>query len=452
MIFIGFVNTDSARVVEILDETEASEFTTIDEYTTTVKVYTFGNKNFYRYGITNLTANTKYTINTTSCFTTLKENSDPTIMYASCDGRDLYDPGRKDPAKHWKIFKSHAEQINADFIIHGGDNIYMDNVFLDIIELTENHIDSTTSRQMEQMINNHYISHFSQPDKLFCMQHYSNIMTIDDHDIIDDYGQTNNIPQFTDDSLKRNVVISHVTIEKYNHICQCMKRAYLVYQHLLIADFDQADSPGTVYLYKSFDIGNVRLILTDNRYERKFLRPDKMNGVFGSAQMDWILAQMQDADDLKMKTYIVSSTPLISWSKWNIRFLNMVGKPYLNDGSFTDDIAKSTEKKRILEQAEKYRDRVLFISGDLHVGYFGDEGNITQIVSSPISTSPNDDLLFTLLTRFIFPTIRMKSHFLVENNFAIIRPAHYELIGEYTTIKYSPDMKFLTWFAPFCEE
>ena len=65
----------------------------------------------------------------------------------------------------------------------------------------------------------------SQQNKLYCLQHCSNIMTIDDHDIIDDFGQITNIPLFTSKWIATTADLSKTSIQKLH--LHYMKLAYL---------------------------------------------------------------------------------------------------------------------------------------------------------------------------------------------------------------------------------
>lgn len=122
-------------------------------------------------------------------FSVCPKDKIPDIAFVSCNGNHDYYPTEIDPDdyKGWE----RLNQEKPDYIVMTGDQIYADKMWDKVAGLeafVEGSIDKFNKNDLKDFYINLYIDSWSNPYMSLALAQIPNIMTWDDHDIVDGYG------------------------------------------------------------------------------------------------------------------------------------------------------------------------------------------------------------------------------------------------------------------------
>jgi len=388
------------------------------------KIYRLLNHTYRVFSVEELKDRTQYQIiannRVEGSFSTFGIEGPSSVVVVSCDGRTLYGKNKDyNVERPWKFVRELCESEKAQMIIHLGDNVYMDGLFQEIyIRIDTNKEDITDSQILEEIII-FYSKIWSDQDKAYVLSHMSNLMVLDDHEFIDDFGAFENCVMMNQKKTENLLAWWRIVI-------QC-KRVFMFQQYLLYSDFDEkvieSNEQLTYYpLHKFLEFGNLGIVIDDSRTFRRWswhyllhaVKPepkghhhslyDPENPKLGSVQFEDLLSQVEKSNCKSL--CIALSTPLCGYSPAAVSIFTKV-HDYLRD-QWTYDKASEGEREKIIDRIfsclrRMNLDSAIVLGGDVHFSYhatiFDKEHHsdrfIRVLVTSPVTTLPvlpEDDL------------------------------------------------------------
>jgi len=305
-------------------------------------------------------------------FKTLSEQTKTlTFGYFSC-----HDPFKRGTSGMglWDDFYAMLDEHDANFVIGGGDQMYIDCTKEDIWKWVSKHKDQLWDdfRHDEQGLIDYfktiyryvYRKYWSFPELKKVFRSFPMYMIWDDHEIMDGWGS------YTDDELsdKLDTLFEWENKTQNLFIAYAMfkaaKAVYIEYQHC-----HNPDTPDNQFDYP-LSKGDVGLYTLDMRGHRKYTGLNDGKSVLGDEQFgrfeSWISSAEMKA---KKALFIVSPVPVVHW---NSTFVNALDIASARD-DFRDEWDHESnykERDKILDLVFQYSRQsgkpVVFLSGDVH--------------------------------------------------------------------------------------
>ena len=304
----------------------------------------------------------------------VKPQLNNTSMYlVSCDGQNHKKYNYSNPIKVYSVsddtdmWKKLYMDIKADtnthkYVIHIGDQVYMDDAHDELIKNGTTNDKDTVRRTYYDV----YKQNYSTKYKNKVLKSAYNVMIGDDHDFIDNYGS---VPNNLTPTMLRNV-----------------KKMYQIFQedlygveehdikHLFFKDF-QIIIP---------DLRKYRKPITDNTTEHP---------IMGQTQMTEFDNIVKNTKSNIKRTYYVSTTPLVGVNKTASMIYSILngGQGDYHSDYYISSSTYTNEQKYVLGKLFELNN-VVVICGDYHIAdyytFFKDGKCIKQITTSPISSDP----------------------------------------------------------------
>jgi len=317
----------------------------------------------------------------------------------------------------WKRMYSVLEEQEADFVIGGGDQVYVDKSETDIWKwLTKIKKDLLKKTKpeiykiMQSWYQDVYRGYWGFPDVRRVHRSFPNYMIWDDHEIMDGWGSrtrselSNEIDTWYEWEIpKDNLMLADTMFE-------AAKTVYGQYQH--------GHNPPTAKGVFDFQLvqKHSELYFMDMRGKREF-DEERLRQRDGSSATDRVLGKHQLARLLDWLNkisagtriiYIVSPVPVVHWTGFVVNTADVLGiKDDLRDE--WDHETNHIERNKILDAVFKVSDEkgipVAFLSGDVHMSaaYRLMNNNyrkarVFQITSSPITRPPAPKIASIILS------------------------------------------------------
>ncbi|MCP5007243.1 MAG: alkaline phosphatase family protein [Planctomycetes bacterium] len=352
-------------------------------------------------------------------FKTLERNpSSITFGFYSC-----HDPfSRSDNGEGaWSHFYQVLKDRDADFVIGGGDQIYVDtNSSHDMQDiwkwlkknkraLINQYSDSNGKIQEDKVVNyfvklyrKYYRVYWYFPHLMYVYERFPQYMIWDDHEIMDGWGsltwderasRLNRL--FEDDEPEENKLLVKLMF-------RAARQVYYEYQHSHnpVTSIDLDDNSKSVWDY-GFSNGPFAFYVMDMRGHHDYENPP--NRLLGDDQQKRFNKWLDKKSTEQAKAlFIVSPVPVVHWDEFLANHADI--------GSVKDDLrdqwvheSNHDERNSILdklfERSHKRAQTVLFLSGDAHnasvyqlykTGY--GKAKIFHVTSSAISRKPSPKL------------------------------------------------------------
>ncbi|MDF1838794.1 MAG: alkaline phosphatase D family protein [Planctomycetota bacterium] len=338
------------------------------------------------------------------CFRTPTADS-PSVTFGlySC-----HDPFKSKAANVglWSDMLETLDEVDADFCIGAGDQVYVDTTQEDLWvwlkthkrELIERHVNGDGSvdelgvlGEMVALYRYFYRKYWAFKEVREVFSRFPQYMIWDDHEIMDGWGSLTKKER----SQKLDRLLEWEDVEFNSYLADLMyqaaKQVYIEYQHSHnpVTPHDQFDYgfDHGAFAFYTLDMRGDHDVERESPRNRKLLGPEQ-HGRF----RDWMEGDaVADARAL----FVVSPVPVVHWSSFAVNKLDL--------GSVKDDFQdewdhKTNQKERdvILKQIFRYSHDtlrpVVFLSGDVHCGgvfrIHSSEhplANVWQVTSSPIS-------------------------------------------------------------------
>ena len=265
----------------------------------------------------------------------------------------------------WEKIKPNDQTI----LLHLGDQIYGDTVY----NKYESHSETEIANNADKILEDYrdlYRKTYSKISQHAIMSKCSNLMMLDDHEVVNDFGP----------------------FRKINHsLAQIALRAYYEYQVITYKDVSQVNVM-TDPIYWSKIIGQMGLLLLDVRLDRYRWN---LHGVFTDGQKDFIKQSLREFKKQCCKTVIVGlARPLYNVCSC---YANCGSRCNVGDYDEMSHEYNVEDSNYLLDKLGELSDaEVLILSGDLHQSTyteFNRRGHplIRQLVNSPISQAPNSE-------------------------------------------------------------
>jgi hypothetical protein len=309
----------------------------------------------------------------TITFSNVKPQLNNTSVYfVSCDGQNTKIYNFSNPIKVYNalddtdMWKKLYLDIKADtnlykYVIHLGDQVYMDDAHNELINNNTTNDTYTVRRTYYDVYNLNYNNKYKKK----VLRNAYNVMIGDDHEIISNYRTTpNNLTQIMLDNLKDMYKIFQEDlygVEDHN------------IKHLVFKDF-QIIIP---------DLRKYRQPITDNITKYPIMGETQMK------EFDDIVKNTQS--EIK-RTYYVSSIPLVGVDKKLDKLISIIsGNTDVNKDDYISSNNYLTERNYIINKLFEL-DNVVVIGGDYHYAeyytFVKNGKTIKQITTSPISSDP----------------------------------------------------------------
>ena len=338
----------------------------------------------------------------------------------------------------WKKLKRAIDRGEIDMIVHGGDQIYADPIWMAYDSDHRNQgltpIDKKRVEEVTREYRRWYVEKtWNAPDVAAVLCSCPNVMTWDDHDIFDGYGSNHG-----DDKPAQQAFL------------HAAKQAY--------EEFQLSHGPAALHdesCLRGFTHNGVGILLLDTRTNRNW----EKGAVLGEAQFEAIDRWCEEnLNDLK-RLYVVSSIPLIHV---NVALAETLRKIMPGTEGVEDDLRDCWTASRNRDECQRLAKRLFSIlrdnpelqltvlSGDVHVGAIGEirstlkghrrpDGEIPrifQVTSSGIGHPPPSGFKLALIKQTganvalnlgtndikarLCPLIGVDGLFLARRNFAIL--------------------------------
>lgn len=388
------------RVIDVNVTNEKADEKNNDEIKFNIKYHNFGKSIMSIIEVDNLLSGSHYTVqlvneqnNFELCYLFAPENGSKVKYFLlSCDGYNSY-PDYKFNEKEFyenlkikadnktpmweKIYKdAYEETKNNNFcqFIHLGDQVYLDSVVAELLKLYgQKELSEEEKINAIELMKNEYRKTFNKPYTRDTYKHFSHLMILDDHEIIDDWK-----------SLKTNW--QNQTITK--SISDCCLYVYKMYQHSL---FESPDNLSYKDFRWSYDLFDVKVVTPDLRTYRTQLDVNVEYPMCGSDQFEWITSEMKkDNRDIML----ILSSAMVHGGEFQTAMLSKSSTPLADGWASNEDRVR--ERNEILKLVAFVREtkRVILVSGDSHKSgsYIFEHPNSLRfpyLVSSPISSHPS---------------------------------------------------------------
>ena len=373
-------------------------------------------------------------------FKTLKSlensNSDCRMVFISCNSFKIQRKTIPDQFNLWKNLAEKIERGEIDYVIHIGDQVYLDdgkwnkeedncvdrcmalwrNSYRDVFQIQSNQVSErnsllkspnawdlekqSLSRAFIKIINDEYRNTYNNNHEARVLRRVPNLMILDDHDIFD------NFSFHIQDTMFYNS-FAHFFSEQ-------ARFCYYKYQRILMEDIDffQDFSKSLIYEHSWHMINGVAVFIQDIRGCRSWCRDVPNVNMLG--KKEFFLGKKQQ-DDIKMcwetgglfekakAAVYASSTPMVFLTKGAAK-LGIKNK--IEDCLEQWPINSRSDQTWILDTLKNYRERtkknVFIVSGDPHAGvmtkiYKDGRFVLHQVVSSAITQQPPTKVEFSVM-------------------------------------------------------
>ena len=298
----------------------------------------------------------------------------------------------------WETFHRVLAELDADFVIGGGDQIYADgnskiSIWQWLKKIKEKITDLPPEERREIMTSWYrdlYRGYWGPLDLRRVFRSYPTYMIWDDHEIMDGWGS------YTKDELSNHLDSiwewenQGENLALAEDMFVAAKRVYDEYQHC----HNPATRKGQ-WDY-AFEWGQAAFFVLDMRGHRNFERAE--NRILGEAQLARLLAWFDGPATRNARVlFIVSPVPVVHASEFIVNHMD------LNAFGLADDLRDEWEHETNWEERDQILDkvfavskadgkRIVFLSGDVHIGAafklsrkgFG-EAKVYQLTSSAIT-------------------------------------------------------------------
>jgi len=314
------------------------------------------------------------------------------IGYVSCNGQEHGDRERDDDERNalWHRLAGHHEQRPFHLLLHGGDQIYADEM-LDTHPALQAWRDATgdtdcgagdveaVRERLAAYLLQRYVELYAQAAPGWMLARVPSLCMWDDHDICDGWG-----------SLPAEALDAPVARAVFN-VARTMFRVF----QLGVGPDEAAplclDASGTSLTW-ALDLPGVSIVAPDLRSER---RPERVMGAVGERAFDQALARAQGPRVLVMSS-VPALGPRLSWVE---RALQLT--PQMEE--YEDDLRDQWQSRahrgewraflqRLLRAHEQGDASVTLLSGEIHLATRGTmdaaAGPVHQLVASGITHPP----------------------------------------------------------------
>ncbi|HET6232169.1 MAG TPA: alkaline phosphatase D family protein [Longimicrobiaceae bacterium] len=334
----------------------------------------------------------------THSFRLLPDKRPPRVAFVSCNGTYAFTPEERRFVV-WKKLKHHIDAGDVDMVVHGGDQIYADVIWMkhDNDHTNRGLTPSQTERvaALADQYRGLYLKTWGAPEVAAVLASVPNAMTWDDHDVYDGWGSHDD-----DDHGPQQAFFA------------AARQAY--------SEFQVSHSAGPVDPASSFlrawTHGRVGFLLLDTRSNRMWNRSRVLGDAQIAAAKAWVDA---NAKGLK-RLYVVSSIPLVHAS---VAAALALLKVWPGTEEIEDDLRDSwvasnnrNECQRLVKwlfgvQAANPGLQVTVLGGDVHVAALAEirsklpahlgggqvPPRIFQVTSSGIGTPPPSGITLKLM-------------------------------------------------------
>jgi len=310
----------------------------------------------------------------------------------------------------WKHFFSVLKEQNADFVVGGGDQVYVDTTETDIWKwlkkIKSDLLKETKPQILEKMLSWYqdvYRGYWGFPYIRRVLRSFPNYMIWDDHEIMDGWGSRSR-DELSDEldtwyeweNKKKNLMLADTMFE-------AAKIVYDQYQH--------SHNPKTAAGVFDFSLAqkHSEFYFLDMRGQREFdlARLKKRDGknatdrILGKQQLARLKAWLKNISKETKIVYIVSPVPVVHWTGFAVNTGDVLGAK----DDFRDEWDHETnhaERDKMLNavfslshEFGEFGVPIAFLSGDVHMSAVFRLTNrkfrkakIFQITSSPITRPP----------------------------------------------------------------
>jgi len=297
------------------------------------------------------------------------ELNNTSVYFVSCDGQFMKQVNEIIPIYNIEdddMWKKLYMDIQADtnthkFVIHLGDQVYMDAAHKELIENKTTDNEDTVRRTYY----NYYNVNYENKYKKKVLESVHNIMVGDDHEVIDGYG-----------SIKNN--LTEIMIEN-------VKKMYKIFQEDLYGIED--------HNIKHLVFQDFQMIIPDLRKYRKLYTDNTTKyPIMGETQMTELENIIKNTQDTIKRSYYVNTIPLVGVNKLLNNLISTVSgikTLYIDDYISSDGYLN--ERIHIMNELFKINNDVVVIGGDYHYAeyynFIKNSKTIKQITTSPISSA-----------------------------------------------------------------
>ncbi len=378
----------AARAEHAVGQLATDEHTVIGEV-----IARYGEWRFLRYCFSvTLDAATDYAIGGASYRVQPHVSGDTRIAYVSCNGQETGDDARDLGERNalWRTLAGEHEHTALSLLLHGGDQIYADEV-LDAHAATQAWRDDPNpppfanerltglQSALEAAFLERYLTIYAQSEPAWLMARIPSLCMWDDHDICDGWGSLSPAQQ------------DHTVAATVFSVARAFFRLFQLGCGPHEAHPLEVDTEG-VSQTQIVDLPGLRILAPDLRSER---RPDRVMGPAGWAALRHGLVSTS-ASRLLVMSSVPALGPRLSWFERALRVLPGIQ-------GYEDDLrdqwqsrAHRTEWQAFLTALAdghvQRRHRVTLISGEIHLATRAtmatSAGPIHQLVASGIAHPP----------------------------------------------------------------
>lgn len=270
----------------------------------------------------------------------------------------------------WDRFNEELSKVNARFVLATGDQVYVDgNAELSIWEwLRKVKSENPTREDMVSWYRDIYRGYWGIPEVQRIYRRFPTYMIWDDHEIVDGWGSytPDELAGLLDNSWQlRN---KSQQLQFADEMFEAAKQVYWEYEH--------SHNPETDFINNQFDYGfdcgRCGFYVLDMRGNRNYNREHhrSLGLEQGSRFEEWMLNQYQsDAEVI----FIVSPVPVVHLSSFVINKIDLTLFGYQDDQRDHWEHQSNWDErnhflKLVFEFSQRMHRRVIFISGDVHIG------------------------------------------------------------------------------------
>ena len=308
----------------------------------------------------------------------------------------------------WKHFFSVLEEQNAEFVIGGGDQVYVDTTETDIWnwlkKIKRDLLKETNPKILEIMLSWYqdvYRGYWGFPDVLRVLRSFPNYMIWDDHEIMDGWGSRTR-SELSDEldtwyeweNKKNNLMLADPMFEASKIVYEQFQHSHNPTTAAGVFDFPLTQKHSEFYFMdmrgqREFDLARLKKKRDGKKATDRILGKQQL-----ARLMDWLKR-------ISAKTkimYIVSPVPVVHWTGLAVNAGDVLGAK----DDFRDEWDHETnhsERDKVLNAVFSHSHKtgvpVAFLSGDVHMSAVFHLTNnkfrnakVFQITSSPITRPP----------------------------------------------------------------
>ena len=278
------------------------------------------------------------------------------------------------------LWKHLSETVNSlDYIFHIGDQCYMDigndSSHKTVYQVCKEKLEAMdpSLRDLKNLINPeipeiidvletlraHYRLTWSHPPTAYVLSHVPNIMSLDDHEIRDDWGWRE------EDYDPKTPKIDYF----YGQIA---RRVYYEYQRQLRDDIDWANLEALKCEYHDHILNGVGIAFVDYRGSRSWFREEKVKELqLGLAQTEWVksLFAPQGSFENASSVLFISPIPIVMFC----HILTAIASIKIDDAKEHWSYKNTKELKELLDILRGWKEHkgnreITLIGGDVHIG------------------------------------------------------------------------------------